>query len=103
MRRRPAEEDLGSLGKAWGPRKRNLLVDLLIEEGRTGSKRSVSRVAADAGVSVDFVRSLQVVAEHANGRACTYTNRERSKALAVLGALGVSEDAFLFRAGRYLL
>ena len=103
MRRlpKPAEEDLVNLGKAWGPRKRAALAELLTEEGRTGKKRSVSRIAKDAGVSTDFVRSLQMVSEHANGKKCAYTNRERSKVLAVLWVLGISEDAFLFRAESY--
>jgi hypothetical protein len=103
VRRKPAEENLRELGKAWGPRKRNVLVDLLMEEGRTGKKRSVPRVAKDAGVSTDFVRSMQAVTEHADGRKLTYTNRERTKALAVIEELGLSEDAFLFRAERYQL
>lgn len=103
MRRlpKPAEEDLTHLGRAWGPRKRAAMAELLTEEGRTGKKRSVSRIAKDAGVSTDFVRSLQVVSEHADGKKCTYTNRERSKVLSVIETIGVSEDAFLFRAGGF--
>lgn len=91
----PPKEDLTELGRRWGHAKSRAMDALLVDEGRTGQKRSVKRVAMAAGVSVDFVRSLRGYEARWEHGVPVSTNRERSKVLAVLGVLDVNEEQFL--------
>lgn len=91
----PPKEDLKELGRRWGHAKSLAMDTLLVEEGRSGKKRSVNRVALSAGVSPDFVRSLRGYEARWEHGVPIATNRERSKVLSVLGVLGVSEEEFL--------
>jgi hypothetical protein len=101
------------IGRSWDPGKAHAMAELLYRVGRGlqgRSKGSVPRVAAKAGVSKEFVRSLKAYEAGATVRANKdgetvatsrgWTNRETSKVLAVLEACGVTPEEFLRRAGR---
>lgn len=76
--------DPARIGKDWDDLRRYELLDLIREAGRTGAKRSIRRIAKDAGVSEQFIRSLLPIKR----------DHETSKVTAVLRALGTTPEEF---------
>jgi hypothetical protein len=93
-------ENLDSVGGAWGILKSTAFDELLKEAGRTGSKTSVPRLAAQTGVSESFIRSLRGYDVHTERGRRHYTNHERSLILRVLRRLALTEEEFLSRIPR---
>lgn len=96
-------ENLDHAGGAWGPKKA-WQVDVHVKRiGKQGPKLSMPRIAKQAGVSVDFLKSLRGYDVRYKNGAKHYTNRERSGVVKVLGALGLTEEEFLAKAEGKLL
>ena len=79
-----SKADPTRIGKDWDDARRYELLDLVREAGRTGAKRSVKRIAKDAGVSEQFIKSLLPIKR----------DHETSKVTAVLKALGTTPEEF---------
>lgn len=91
-------ENTNVLGPQWGPAKAEVFNAIMTTRGQNGAHIDAKRVAEKAGVSIDFVRSLRgYQARWHNGRL-TATNKEQTKVLAVLAALGVGASEFLRQA-----
>lgn len=88
-----ARGDAVLVGDCWHDEKAWVLQDLVREAGRTGSKRSIPRIAAKAGVEESALRGLLKAAGPDEDRQ-GWEDRDDETVLAVLDALGVSVDEF---------
>src|SRR5690625_2338849 len=89
---------LDHVGGAWGPKKAWQMYVHGKRIEKQGPKLSMPRIAKEAGVSVDFIKSLRGYDVRYKNGVRHYTNRERSGVVKVLGVLGLTEEEFLAKA-----